>query len=143
MKVSGACAFARPNTSHYSITVIEAEGCRGGPRGSPVSDPFPPPVAITTDQIGAARQKSYWISAAKAGRFQDIHGVKHHLRHAIPARTSPKRCFLSDMFLFFFQSVTFKHVWCKTEKAAQGLWKWASGAEKTKRLSKASLEARN
>lgn len=102
MKVSGACAFARSNTSHYSITVIEAEGCRGGPRGSPVSDPFPPPVAITTDQIGTARQKSYWISAAKAGRFQDIHGVKHHLRHAIPARTSPKRCFLSDVFLFFF-----------------------------------------
>lgn len=96
------CSFARSNTSLYSFTVIESEGWTDGPRESSVSDPFPPPVAITTGQTGAARQKSCWISPAKAGRFQDIRGIKHHLRHAIPARTSPKHCFLSDKFFFFF-----------------------------------------
>lgn len=95
-------AFACSNTSHYSITVIKLEGYTDSSTSLcilPVSDPFPPPVAITTDQIGPAIQTSCWISPAKMS--------------------------------------------CKTEKGVQGLWKWASGAEKTTRLPKASLEVRN
>lgn len=129
------------NSSHYSITVIELEGCtRRSTRITCVRSLHSP--RRHHDRPGAASagflQPRRAVSKTSAG-LSTI-SVMPSLPEPAQSAASSQTCFFLN---YFFQSVTFKHLFCKTEKAAQGLSKCDSGAEKTKKLSDASLAVRN
>lgn len=131
-------AFARLNSSHYAITVIEPEGCTDGLQRSPVSDPFTPPVAIATGQTGAARQKLCWISSKTSAGLSTISVMPSQPEPAQSAAASSQTCF---SFFFFFNLSHLNTCSVKLKRLLR-----ASGTgllEQAKRLSKASLKVRN